>query len=67
MSKQEIKFATSLIWIKREIAHHKYKIDRSEWKRTGSSFHALFQKVNDKKETLFLGKNNEEKYRRYFA
>jgi len=25
MSKQEIKFATSLIWITYEIAHHKYK------------------------------------------
>ena len=44
------------------------------------TFHAIFQEVNDKKlnegnassesrseETLFLGKNNEEKYRRYFA
>jgi hypothetical protein len=51
---------------KQEICH-KYKIDRSEWKRTRSSFHAIFQEVNDKKETLFLGKNNEEKYRRYFA
>ena len=28
------------------------KLVRSEWKRTGSSFHAIFQ---------------EEKYRRYFA
>ncbi|MDO8528505.1 MAG: hypothetical protein Q7S06_01275 [Nanoarchaeota archaeon] len=52
MSKQEIQFATPLTWITREVAHHKYKIGRSEWKRTGSSFHALFQK---------------EKYRRYFA
>ncbi|MDO8528876.1 MAG: hypothetical protein Q7S06_03220 [Nanoarchaeota archaeon] len=40
---------------------------KSEWKRIGNSFHAIFQKVNDKKETLFLGKNNEEKYRRFFA
>jgi hypothetical protein len=26
MSKQEIQFATPLMWITREIAHHKYKI-----------------------------------------
>ncbi len=67
MSKQEIQFATPLIWIIREVAHHKYKIGKSELKRTGSSFHVIFQKVNDKKEMLFLGKNNEEKYLRYFA
>jgi hypothetical protein len=52
MSKQEIQFTTSLTWIKREVAHHEYKIDWSERKRTGISFHAIFQ---------------EEKYQRYFA
>jgi hypothetical protein len=48
---------------------HRYKIGRSEWKRTGSSFHAIFQ--NDTKQEVSTkyktGVLHKEKCWRYFA